>query len=57
MKAVVWSESAVLSIQSIYDFIYIRSPKNAEFVVDTLFDIGDNLNKFTDRNPKDPIFN
>lgn len=57
MKAVVWSESAVLSIQSIYDFTYIRSPKNAEFVVDTLFDIGDNLNKFPDRNSKDPIFN
>lgn len=52
---VVWSESAVQSIQGIYDFIYIRSPKNAEFVIDTLFDIGDNPNKFPERNPKDPF--
>ncbi|MDP2059840.1 MAG: type II toxin-antitoxin system RelE/ParE family toxin [Flavobacteriaceae bacterium] len=56
MKTVVWSESSVQSIQSIYDFIHVRSPKNAEFVIDTLFDIGDNLNKFTERNPKDLIF-
>lgn len=56
MKAVIWSENSVQSMQSIYDFIHVRSPKNAEFVIDTLFDIGDNLNKFPERNPKDPIF-
>ncbi|PJB11888.1 MAG: hypothetical protein CO119_09265 [Flavobacteriales bacterium CG_4_9_14_3_um_filter_40_17] len=32
-------------------------PRNAEHVIDTLFDIGDDLNKFPERNPKDPIFN
>jgi toxin ParE1/3/4 len=46
-----------LSIQDIYDYIYLESPQNAEIVIDALFDLGDQLNLFPERNPIDPLFN
>ncbi|WP_290862663.1 type II toxin-antitoxin system RelE/ParE family toxin [Flavobacterium sp.] len=43
MKSVVWSKDAIHSIQHIYDYIYSKSPQNAEMVVETLFTIGEEL--------------
>ncbi len=46
MKPVEWSEDSIFSMQSIYDYIFEGSPQNADFVVDTLFDLGEKLNIF-----------
>ena len=57
MKPVVWSPQAVESIQNCYDYIYTKSPQNANLVVETLFDLGDKLNIFPEKNPIEPLFN
>lgn len=57
MKPVEWSEDSISSMQSIYDYIFGESPQNAGFVVDTLFDLGEKLNIFPEKNPKEPLFN
>ncbi|MFN3969411.1 type II toxin-antitoxin system RelE/ParE family toxin [Flavobacterium sp.] len=57
MKPVIWSKNAIASIQDIYDYIYTSSPQNAALVIDTLFEIGDKLNIFPEKNPIEPIFN
>lgn len=57
MKPVIWSKNAIESIQNSYDYIYTKSPQNADLVVNTLFDLGDNLNLFPDKNPIEPLFN
>jgi len=56
MKPVIWSPNAIASIQDIYDYIYAQSPKNASLVIDTLFDLGDKLNIFPEKNPLEPLF-
>lgn len=38
MKAVFWSDEAIVSIQNIYDFIVKDSPQNADLVVDTILE-------------------
>ena len=57
MKPVEWSEDSIFSMQSIYDYIFAESPQNADFVVDTLFDLGEKLNIFPEKNPKEPLYN
>jgi toxin ParE1/3/4 len=57
MKPVEWSEDSIFSMQSIYDYIFGESPQNANFVVDTLLDLGGKLNIFPEKNPKEPLFN
>jgi len=57
MKPVVWSANAIESIQNSYNYIYLQSPKNADLVVETLFDLGDKLNLFPEKNPIEPLFN
>ena len=57
MKPVIWSDYAILSVQDIYNYIYIQSPQNADLVIDTLFDLGDKLNFFPEKFPKEPLFN
>ena len=57
MKTVVWSANAIESIQNSYNYIYLQSPKNADLVVETLFDLGDKLNLFPEKNPIEPLFN
>ena len=57
MKPVVWSANAIESIQNSYNHIYLQSPKNADLVVETLFDLGDKLNLFPEKNPIEPLFN
>ncbi|TRX40062.1 type II toxin-antitoxin system RelE/ParE family toxin [Flavobacterium restrictum] len=57
MKLVEWSEDSIFSLQSIYDYIFIESPQNANFVVDTLLDLGEKLNVFPEKNPKEPLYN
>lgn len=57
MKPVIWSKNAIESIQIIYDYIYTQSPQNADLVIDTLFDLGDKLNLFPEKNPIEPLFN
>ncbi len=57
MKPVIWSKNAIASLQDIYDYIYVQSPQNASLVVDTLFDLGDKLNLFPEKNPIEPLFN
>ena len=54
MKSVEWSEDSISSMQSIYDYIFSESPQNADLVVDTLFDLGEKLNIFPEKNPKEP---
>ena len=54
MKPVVWSKNAIESIQNSYNYIYTKSPKNAGLVVDTLFELGDALNLFPEKNPIEP---
>lgn len=44
-------------MQSIYDYIFDQSPQNADLVIDTLFDLGGNLNIFPEKNPKEPLYN
>lgn len=57
MKPVFWSANAIKSIQNSYNYIYLQSPKNADLVVETLFDLGDKLNLFPEKNPIEPLFN
>jgi plasmid stabilization system protein ParE len=57
MKAVFWSDEAIVSIQNIYDYIVKDSPQNADLVVTTLFDIGGKLTIFPEKNPKEPVYN
>ncbi|MES2241034.1 MAG: type II toxin-antitoxin system RelE/ParE family toxin [Bacteroidota bacterium] len=57
MKPVVWSENAIESIQNSYNYIYSKSPQNADLVVETLFDLGEKLNLFPEKNPIEPLFN
>ena len=57
MKPVIWSTNSIASIQDIYDYIYTSSPQNATLVIDTLFEIGDKLNLYPEKNPIEPIFN
>ncbi len=56
MKPVFWSKNAIDSIQDVYDYIYLKSPQNADLVIDTLFDLGGHLNLFPERNPMEPLF-
>ena len=57
MKSVVWSKASLDSLETIYNFIFENSPQNAEMVVDTLLNLGDDLAKFPERNPKEPLYN
>lgn len=57
MNPVVWSKASLDSLEIIHNFIFEKSPQNAEMVVDTLLNLGDNLAKFPERNPKEPFFN
>lgn len=57
MKPVVWSGNAIESIQHIYNYIYLKSPQNADLVLNVLFDLGDKLNLFPEKNPIEPLFN
>ena len=57
MKYVVWSKASLDSLEIIYNFIFENSSQNAEMVVDTLFSLGDDLAKFPERNPREPLFN
>ena len=57
MKAVVWSKASLESLETIYTFIFQNSPQNAEMVVETLLNLGDDLRKFPYKNPKEPLFN
>jgi len=57
MKPVIWSKESIVSIQNIYDYIVEKSPQNADLVVDTLFDLGDKLNIFPEKNPREPLYN
>lgn len=57
MKLVVWSDKSVDSLELIYNYIFERSPQNAEFVITTLLELGDSLNVFPEKYPKEPLFN
>jgi len=46
---VVWKPIAIISLQGIYDYIWERSPQNAEKFVDQLIDFGDTLGDFPDK--------
>lgn len=57
MKSVVWSKASLDSLETIHNFIFQNSPQNAEMVVDTLLNLGDDLAKFPERNLREPSFN
>lgn len=56
MKPVIRSKNSIASIQDIYDYIYKASAQNANLVVNTLFDLGDKLNLFPQKNPIETLF-
>ena len=56
MRSVIWSEDAIGSLQNIYDYIFLKSPQNADLVVETLFKIGEELTIFPEKHPVDPVF-
>jgi plasmid stabilization system protein ParE len=41
-----WTQEAVESLQNIYDYIWERSPQNAENFVNNLIDFGDTLDDY-----------
>lgn len=59
MKPVVWSKNSSDSLQYIYDYILNegKSPQNAEMVILTLLELGNELNIFPEKFPKEPTFN
>ena len=57
MKSVLWSKASLDSLETIYNFIFENSPQNAEMVVDTLLNLGDDLAKFPEINPREPLYN
>jgi len=57
MKSVLWSKASLDSLETIYNFFSENSPQNAEMVVDTLLNLGDDLAKFPERNPREPLYN
>lgn len=57
MKSVLWSKASLDSLETIYNFIFENSPQNAEMVVDTLLNLGDDLAKFPEKNPREPLYN
>lgn len=57
MKSVLWSKASLDSLETIYNFISENSPQNAEMVVDILLNLGDDLAKFPERNPREPLYN
>lgn len=57
MKPIIWSEKSISSIQNIYNYIIEESPQNADLVIDTLFELGEKLNLFPEKNPKEPLYN
>ncbi|WP_445719335.1 type II toxin-antitoxin system RelE/ParE family toxin [Flavobacterium sp.] len=57
MKSVVWSKASLDSLETIYNFIFENSPQNAEMVVDALLNLGDDLAKFPERNPRETLCN
>lgn len=56
MKPVIWSKESFLSLQLIYEYIFEDSPQNAQMVIETLLDLGDDLCIFPEKNPVEPIF-
>jgi len=57
MKSIVWSKASLDSLETIYNFIFENSPQNAEMIVDALLNLGDDLAKFPERNPREPLYN
>ena len=57
MKSVVWSKASLDSLETIYNFIFENSLQNAEMLVDALLNLGDDLAKFPERNPREPLYN
>jgi len=57
MKSVLWSKASLDSLETIYNFIFENNPQNAEMVVDALLNLGDDLAKFPERNPREPLYN
>ncbi len=43
---VIWKPESLKSLQDIYNYIWARSPQNAENLIDQLIDFGDSLQDF-----------
>lgn len=54
---IIWSTQAKLQLQDIYDYVYSKSPQNAEMVIIELTDLGENLEIMPYKNPKESTFN
>ena len=57
MKPVIWSDKSVESLELIYNYIFENSPHNAEYVITSILEIGDSLNLFPEKYPKEHLFN
>jgi toxin ParE1/3/4 len=54
---IVWESRAEQELQDIYDYIFLSSPQNAEFVIIELVSIAENISKMPYKYPKEPYFN
>jgi toxin ParE1/3/4 len=52
-----WRDKALEELQSIYDYIYLRSPQNAENVVNSLLELSETLGYMPEKFPKEPFYN
>jgi len=52
-----WRDKAVEELQSIYDYIYSKSPQNAENVINTLLELGNSLGEFPHKFSIEPFLN
>ncbi|AZB22259.1 type II toxin-antitoxin system RelE/ParE family toxin [Kaistella haifensis] len=57
IQKVEWSEEAKESLADIYDYIFESSPKNAEYVIETLLELGNTLKDSRFDYSKDLIIN
>ena len=54
---IIWTTQAKLQLKDIYDYIYTRSPQNADLVINELTDLCENFSNMPYKNPKEIILN
>ena len=54
---IIWTTQAKLQLQDIYDYVYSKSPQNAEMIIIELTDLCENLVIMPYKNPKESTFN
>ncbi|PIE50423.1 MAG: hypothetical protein CSA38_03205 [Flavobacteriales bacterium] len=52
-----WRDKALEELQGIYDYIYIKSPQNAENMLNEILALAESLVDFPFKFPKEPYYN